>query len=246
MKRLMGLMGIGMMVAGVSLAAGRGTGGGDPGRAIMDHFSAILKSQSFSATMVFSGSSARQKTPMPPMEGKFLVLQGMVRMEMDMTKAMAAAPGRGAGELTGMEKMIVISRPDKKVSYLIMPGLQAYCEMAFPKEAAEQAAESAKIDRTAEGSETLEGYACEKFLNTVTAKDGKTAVIHTWEAKDLGGMPIKMTGKNDDGEATLSFKDIKTGKPDASLFEPPADYQKYDSPQAMMMSGVMKMMKMRE
>lgn len=242
MKRLAILIGFGIVISGLSLAAGRDVGG-DPSRGVMERFSAVLKSQSFSATMVFSASPARERSPMPPMESKFYVLQGMSRIEIDMAKAMAAASKHGGGGMPGLDKMIVIARPDKKVSYQVMPGLEAYCETAIPKDVSDQTDASAKIDRKADGSESVEGFECDKFINTVTTKDGKTAVVRTWEAKALGGMPVKLVSQSADGEATIIFKDIKTGKPDASLFEPPAGYQKYDSMQAMMMSGMMKMMK---
>jgi hypothetical protein len=40
----------------------------------------------------------------------------------------------------------------------------------------------------------------------------------------------------------MMFKDIKTDAPDASMFEPPRGATKHASMQAMMMSGMMKMM----
>ena len=69
----------------------------------------------------------------------------------------------------------------------------------------------------------------------------KTEVL-TWEAKELKGMPIKMESETPEGKMTMMFKDIKTDAPDASMFEPPRGATKHASMQAMMMSGMMKMM----
>ena len=41
---------------------------------------------------------------------------------------------------------------------------------------------------------------------------------------------------------TMLFKDVKLTKPDASLFEPPSGYKKYDSQMALMQDTMMKQM----
>lgn len=96
--------------------------------------------------------------------------------------------------------------------------------------------------RKVEGSEKVDKYECEKVRNTVTASDGTKTEVLTWEAKSLKGLPIKMETETPEGKMTMLFKDIKTGVPDAALFEPPKGATKYASVQEMMMSGMMKMM----
>jgi len=41
---------------------------------------------------------------------------------------------------------------------------------------------------------------------------------------------------------TMLFKDVNLAKPDAGLFDPPSNYTKYDSMQAMMQAVMMKRM----
>jgi hypothetical protein len=185
--------------------------------------------------MTMTGSARAAKTG--PMEFKMSLSNGKSRMDMDMGK-MAGASGAMP---PGMDKMVMIARPDKKVVYHVMPGLNAYAELAIP-DAKATGAEAPKVDRKVLGTEKVDKYNCEKVLNTVTGKDGVKTEVTTWEAKELKGMPVKVVTTTAEGTATMLFQDISTATPAESLFEPPAGATKYGSMQEMMMSGMMKRM----
>jgi hypothetical protein len=207
----------------------------------MDRLQKVMGQQSLQArvVMTFAGSKKAEKTG--PMEFLMMMSKGKSRMEMDMAK-MSATAGSNAGAMpAGIGKMITISRPDKKVVYQVLPGLNAYCEMAIP-EASGGTADAIKVERKIEGTEKVDTYECEKVRNSVTAPDGTKTDVLTWEAKELKGLPIKMETETPEGKMTMMFKDIKTDAPDAAMFEPPKGATKYGSMQEMMMSSMMKMM----
>lgn len=76
------------------------------------------------------------------------------------------------------------------------------------------------------GTETVNGRVCDKFQGT--SKDGKT--VTGWIDQKLH-FPIKWVSS--DGSSG-DFTNIKEGRPDASLFQPPAGYQKMNIPTGMM------------
>src|SRR5437899_5901739 len=123
-----------MCLAAVSLCAqfGPGAMGGGAGKGLNLGGST---GKLFGDNKAFSGNMELQvNSPQGPMTvpGKIFFLEGKSRFEMDLaeTKSPALPPGAAAQmKSVGMDKMIVISRPDKKVSSMIYPGLQAYFEM---------------------------------------------------------------------------------------------------------------------
>ena len=82
-----------------------------------------------SATMeTQSKDSSGNTTTMP---SKIFCLDGKTRMETDMAKMKSGNMSPDAAEqmkAMGMNSMVMISRPDKKISYMIYPGMQAYAE----------------------------------------------------------------------------------------------------------------------
>jgi len=212
-----------------------------PAATAMEKLQKVMSQQSLTAKVVMTMTGSARASKTGPMEFQMAISKGKTRMDMDIGK-MASAAGAKAGEMPpGLDKMVMISRPDKKVVYHVMPGLKAYAEIAIPDSKA-SGSEAPKLDRKVLGTEKVDKYDCEKVLNTATAKDGTKTEVTTWEAKELKGMPVKVVTTTSDGTATMLFQDIKTATPADSLFEPPADATKYGSVQEMMMSGMMKMM----
>lgn len=213
-----------------------------PASAGMDRLQKVIGQQSLQAKVVMTITGSKKAETMGPMEFVMMMSKGNSRMEMDMAKMNAAAGAHAGAMPAGMGKMINISRPDKKIVYMVLPELNAYCEMVIPEAAAGGTPDGVKVERKVEGKEKVDKYECEKVRNTVTAPDGTKTEVLTWEAKELKGMPIKMESETPEGKMTMMFKDIKTDAPDASMFEPPKGATKHASMQAMMMSGMMKMM----
>jgi len=163
----------------------------------------------FSATMVTKAGGME-------IPGKFYVKGEKVRNEIQV-----------AGQTA-----IHIMRADKKVRWSIMPQQKAYMEMPLTQEALQKMApptEEQKAKMKKVGSETIDGYACDKYETTMSHQY-KPMKVFTWIATDLG-MPIKMV--SEDGSFSMDYKDIKPGEVADSLFEVPDGYQKMKMPFAM-------------
>src|SRR5205085_6337759 len=63
--------------------------------------------------------------------GQFSFLEGKTRFELDITETKGAnVPPQAAAQIKslGLGQMAMISRPDKKVAYMVYPAMQAYLE----------------------------------------------------------------------------------------------------------------------
>jgi len=199
------------------------------------------QNQNFSANMEMETKTATGQTMTMP--AKIAVLDGKSRFEMDMTQAKGASmPPQAAAQMKsmGMDKMIMISRPDKKLNYLIYPNLHAYAETPVTDPDAAKSANDFKVEMTEVGKETVAGHPCAKEKTVVTDNEGKTHDATIWAATDLHNFPVKIEQSEQGNVGAMFFSDIKLSKPDASLFEPPAGLTKYASPQALMQQEMMK------
>jgi hypothetical protein len=208
-------------VLGLTLITADAQPGGGMDGAKADIFSGGLKkilgdNKTFSAKIEIEATGP---TGAPvKMPGKIAYNDGKSRMEMDMTKAGLPAEMLAQVKAMGMDSTVIVSRPDKKVAYMIYPGLKAYAEMPLPEtETAEQLSKY-KVDTKELAKETVEGQACAK--NKVTVTDDKDKKIVTTE----GGQA-----------STMTFKEVKLTKPDDAQFDAPKDFKKYDSFMALMM-----------
>ena len=132
----------------------------------------------------------------------------------------------------GGQASIHILRPDKKVVWIIVPQQKSYLEMPLTQEAQQKMmpiTEAQKAKMTKVGTETINGYACDKYETTMSHQ-GKSMKVFTWVATDLG-VPIKIV--SEDGSFSIEYKDIKPGQVADSMFEVPQDYKKMKLPFAM-------------
>jgi hypothetical protein len=132
----------------------------------------------------------------------------------------------------GGQSVINIMRPDKKLVWIIMPQQKAYMEMPITQETQQKMmtlTEKQKAKMKKVGTETIDGYTCDKYETTMDHQ-GKSMKVYTWIATDLG-VPIKIV--SEDGSFAMEYKDIKTGGVADSLFEAPQGYQKMKMPFAM-------------
>lgn len=197
----------------------------------------------FSAAMEFETSGGQMGTITMP--GKISFDGGKSRFEMNMSEMRSASMPAGAAtqmKAMGMDTMISISRPDLKVAYAVYPGLKSYAEVALQDSSSTASADDYKVETAELGKETIDGHDCAKNKVTVTDKDGKKTESTVWNATDLKNFPIKVVTGEAGQTVTMAFKNISTTKPDASLFEAPAGYTKYDNVQAMMQAEMMKKM----
>lgn len=140
----------------------------------------------------------------------------------------------------GMDEMTVISRTDSQVFYTVFPGLHAYVELVITSLNTNQSAADFKIETSEEGKETIDGHPCVKKKVSVTDNQGKKEEFTVWAASDLKDFPLKIVTTESGSPVTMSFKDVKLAKPDASRFVPPSDFTKYTNQFELMQKELMK------
>ena len=203
----------------------------------------------FSAT-VHTDVSIPAQNQNVSMTGKTYFYGGDTRSEMDMTQMTGnSIPPQALTQMKamGMDKVVAISQNNKKVVYMVYPGLNAYAKMQEPDAAS--STNSVKVDTAELGKDTVDGHPCLKKQFTITdSTAGQHLTMITWTATDLKDIPIKVqqTSTTPDGagntSTTMSYTDINLAKPDASLFAPPAGYTPYSDVQTMMQTEMMKKM----
>ncbi len=224
---------------------GRGMGGppagpqfgGDLGKIFGEH-------KAFSANLEFhlNSANAGESVTMP---GKISYLEGKSRFEMNMAEMKGGQMRpETAGQMKsmGMDKIVTLSRPEKKTTCLIYPGLQAYVENPIRDAEAARPESDFTLEVTKIGSETVDGHECVKNKVVSTDKEGKTHESTVWNATDLKNFPVKIETAEANGKVIMLFKDVNFAKPDAAQFEPPADCTKYDSMMTLMQEQMMKRM----
>jgi len=177
--------------------------------------------------------------------GKMAFNEGKSRMELDMSKSMGdSVPAEALAQIKamGMDSIVIIGRPEKKISYMAFPGLKAYFETEIPDTETAEATSKYKVESTELGKETVDGHDCAKNKVVISDKDGNKHESTVWNAKDLKDFPVKIEATEQGRTTVMKFKDISFKKPDAADFEAPASFTKYTSPQAMMQAMMAKQM----
>lgn len=163
----------------------------------------------FTADMTMTGRMGSQ-------QGKVYAGENAYRTEMTMRQGMS---------------MATIIRYDKKVVWMLMPG-NRYMEMPIGQRSGMTGAvrdKNAKIESQDLGPEKVGAYDCEKYrVHTVTATYDGTGLVWVGKSGDTEGFPIKI--EDEKSGTTIEYSNIKTGEPDASVFELPAGYQKMEMP----------------
>ena len=178
------------------------------------------------------------------MPGKMAYDSGKARFEMNMGEAKGLQMPPGAAEqmkAMGFDQMITLSLPEKKLAYLIYPGLQSYVET--PVTAVKDGTnDTFKAVVKEVGKETVDGHPCVQNKVIVTDGKGATNEFTVWNATDLKKFPVKIFHVEQGTEVTMLFKNVVLTKPAASAFEVPAGYTRYDNMQTMMQTEMMKKM----
>jgi len=172
----------------------------------------------------------------------FSKLDDKVRVEVDLSqikgKSVTPADAARMKEL-GLDRVVSITRPDKKQMYIIYPGLRSYVSMALSKEDAE-AATKPRLEATVLGKETLDGHSCVKNKVVVTDPSGQKREVLVWNATDLKEFPIQIQTTENGTAVVMRYSDVKFARPDAKLFDPPAGFAKFADLQEMMQSRALK------
>lgn len=196
----------------------------------------------FSADMEMQMSGPDGTMTIP---GKMAVADGKSRLETDMSDVKGGRmPPEAASRMKemGMDKMVRILLPQQKASYIIYPGLKAYAVTSIQNPEAAKPESDFKIETTDLGKETVDGHPCVKKKAVVTDNEGNKHESTIWAATDLKEFPIKIETTEGGQKMTMLLKNVKLSKPEASLFEPPSSYTKYDNQMDLMRNEMMKRM----
>lgn len=174
---------------------------------------------------------------------EFALLEEKSRVEMDLSKMMGkdmppemTATLKGAG----LDKCVFMGNHAKKENFIVLPNAKVYATAPVPAEEAALTEKEPKIEKKELGKETVEGHPTVKYQVVLTSEKGQKTEAIIWEATDLKNFPIKIQATMSGVDQTITYRNIKTEKPDASLFEIPPGFTKHESFQAMMMSAMMK------
>src|SRR6266481_4880206 len=184
--------------------------------------------------------SSKKETTHVPMD--FALLDNKIRVEIDMTqiKSQTVLESEAAQlKQMGLSQVISIIRPDKKLIYVIYPDQKSVLTLPMPKEDAEAAEKTPKIEKTALANETIDGHACVKNKVIVSDDKGQMLEAITWNAADLKNFPVQIQTKENGNTTLVRYKQIQIVKPATNQFEPPEGYAQY-SDMMDLMQGVMK------
>jgi len=133
------------------------------------------------------------------------------------------------------EKVVMIVRPDKGVAWSLMPSEMLYMEIHIdPRDVNPLMRQKDVVKTERIGPEDIDGRHTMKEKVTTREADGTTSAAYYWQSRDLG-WPVQAAAL--DGSWRYTYRDIKQGRQDPSLFEIPAGYKKMDMPGSGMPGG---------
>lgn len=249
MKRFINLLAALLLIGGSTGLRAQFVGASVSGSAGGPRFSADLlklfgEHKTFSANLEFQIRMAGADKP-TMLPGTIAFSNGKARFEMDLTQAKGGQiPPERLAQLRQMrmDKVVTISLPDKELSYLIYPGLEAYVQLPLNDPDAKKPDSDFTMKITELGKEEIGGHDCVKNKVVVTDKDGKNHESTVWNAVDLKQFPVKIQTAEEGHEVVMVFTNVKLSQPAADQFVPPAAYKKYDSFMGMMQEIMMKRM----
>jgi hypothetical protein len=196
------------------------------------HFTANLE-------MVAQGEQAGEKISL---EGRLAYSEGRSRFEMDLSQLRSTLINTQApAQITalGLNKITAISRPDRRISYVIYPGLKAYAQQSLREQGDGTGQPAPELEVTETGRETIEKIPCLKNRVVIRNADGKNHEATVWNAPDLRNFPVRIDHTEGKTHVSLFFRNVKLVQPGDALFEPPADYRRYDSVQALLQGALL-------
>ncbi|MGP8201039.1 MAG: hypothetical protein ACLQU4_16225 [Limisphaerales bacterium] len=172
------------------------------------------------ATVQMSNGPEKDPTIIPC---HIAVLSGNMRFEADSFQPGSNVPPAQVAQLKHMHSISIL-RPDRNRMYMVFPDFKSFVEIAYSKSTGTDAAPPPQISKTRLGSELLGDQPCAKTQWKVTEPDGEHYVISVWVATNSSTFPNQI----EIGPALVTFQNLSMEPPDASLFEPPASYIKYE------------------
>jgi hypothetical protein len=195
------------------------------------------------ATAITMAATAHAASPSQP-KVEYSADTMMETAEVSMKGHVNYTPTRERREMvtgSGGDKMIMITRHDKKVAWTLMPSEKMYMEMSLAQASAQAKDDTSKykIEQTMIGPETLNGVNTTKSKIIMTGPKGEKMGGFMWVTKE--NIVVKMDAIAIDKKSKQRFKteltDLKVSKQDPKLFEVPAGYEKMGIPNFGAMMG---------
>lgn len=218
--------------------------GGMPGGPKFDATMAKLfgDNNAFTAAMEFQITpKSGEEISMP---GKISFDGGQTRFEMNLSELKGSKmPPQAAAQMKamGLDQMVTLALPGKNMTYLIYPGLESYVETPLPDSKA-GTNDNFKVETTEMGKATIDGHACVENKVVVTDDKGVKHESTVWNATDMKNFPLKIVHEEKGTDITMVFKQVSLTKPEATAFQVPSGYTRYDNMQTMMQTQMMKKM----
>ena len=191
------------------------------------------------AAMTMAGA-AQAASPSPP-RVEYSADSVIETAEVSMKGRVHYAPTRERREMVmgrGGDKMITITRHDKKVAWTLMPSERMYMEASIAQAKTSADPSSYKVEQTVVGPETVNGVSTTKSKIIMTGPKGEKMGGFMWTTRE--NIVVKMDAIAIDKKQKHRYKteltNLKVGKQDPKLFEVPAGYEKMSIP-GMFMPG---------
>ena len=156
-----------------------------------------------------------------------------MRQEFDVWEMSLFPPEQRASmKLAHLDKIVIITRIDKKEVYAVFPGVEAYSEFSIPDSVLNEIGvrtNALTIQKTELGQETVSSHFCKKIKVTVSEPNRPTEEAILWCAADLQQFPVKLEIYAKNGITKIDFQDVQIKRPDAALFQVPANYIMFSS-----------------
>lgn len=191
------------------------------------------------ALLLASSTAFSQQTQQPQVE--YSADSVMETAEMSMKGHINYTPTRERREMvmgSGGDKMITITRHDKKVAWTLMPAQKMYMETNIAQARGKDDISGYKIEQTTVGPETVNGVSTTKSKIIMTGPKGEKMGGFWWMTKDniMVKMDVIAIDKKDKMRIKNELTNLKVGKQDPKQFEVPAGYEKMSIP-GMFMPG---------
>jgi hypothetical protein len=194
------------------------------------------------AAMTVAGAT-QAASPKPP-QVEYSADSVIETAEVSMKGRVHYTPTRERREMvmgSGGDKMITITRHDKKMAWTLMPSEKMYMEMNLAQGNASDKSDLSqyKFEQTVIGPETVNGVNTTKSKIVMTGPKGEKMGGFMWTTKE--NIVVKTDAIAIDKKEKHRFKteltNLKVGKQDPKLFEVPAGYQKMSIPGMFGMPG---------
>src|SRR5260221_2540501 len=179
------LLGVANLRAQPGQVDGTSMTAGPPGPGLSGSTAKLFGQNTSLSAQLDMRTAAGQGTDAMSIPGKIFFEEGKSRFEMDMSEikgGMMSPKAAAALKSLGMDKTVVISRPDKNVAFQIYPGVQAYIETKLPEKEGSAPASDFKLELAELGKEPVDGRPCMKNRAVVTDKDGTKHDSLVWNA----------------------------------------------------------------